>query len=67
MPAASPMPMRCRSLVRYQELRYQELKKGRNKNVSTLFYVSSQAVVGRLACLTVVPALVIFSVTPPPE
>src|ERR1700730_8168636 len=32
-----------------------------------LFYVSSHAVVGRFACLTVVPILVIFSVTPPPE
>ena len=30
-------------------------------------YDSSQAVVGRLACLTVVPALVIVNVTPPPE
>ena len=62
MPAASPMPISCGSLGRYQKL-----KKGRNKNVSALFHVSSQAVVGRLACLTVVPALVIFNVTPPPE
>jgi hypothetical protein len=42
-------------------------KKGRNKNVSALFHVSSHAVAGRLACLSVVPALVIFSVTPRPE
>jgi hypothetical protein len=60
MPAASPMPMRCRGAI-------SRAKKGRNKNVSALFHVSSQAVVGRLACLTVVPALVIFNVTPPPE
>ena len=62
MPAAPPMPMRCRSLVRYHKR-----KKGRNKNVSALFHVSSHAVVGRLACLTVMPALVIFNVTPLPE
>jgi len=36
-------------------------------NVSALFHVGSHAVVGRLACLTVVPAVVIFNVTPPPE
>ncbi len=35
--------------------------------VSALFHVSSHAVVGRFACLTVVPVLVIFNVTPPPE
>ena len=54
MPTAIPMPTPIP-------------KKGRNENVSTFFHVSSQAVAGRLACLTVVPALVIFSVTPPPE
>jgi hypothetical protein len=43
------------------------VKMGRNENVSAPFHVSSQAVTGRLACLTVVPALVILSVTPPPE
>ena len=32
-----------------------------------VFYVSSQAVNARLACLIVVPDLPIFSVTPPPE
>jgi hypothetical protein len=42
-------------------------EKGSEPKVSALFYVSSHAVVGRLACLTVVPVLVIFSVTPPPE
>jgi hypothetical protein len=31
------------------------------------FHVSSHIVAGRLPCLTVVPALVIFNVTPPPE
>ena len=31
------------------------------------FHVSSHTVAGRLPCLTVVPALVIFNVTPPPE
>jgi len=36
-------------------------------HVLTLFHVNSHAVVGRLACLTVAPALVIFNVTPPPE
>ena len=40
---------------------------GRNENVSALFHFNSHDVVGRMACLTVVPALVIFSVTPPPE
>ena len=44
-----------------------DAKKGRNKIVSALFYTSSQAVTGRLACLSVVPALAIFNVTPPPE
>ena len=45
-----------------------KLKKGRNENVSALFHVSSHAVTGRLACLSVViPALLIFSVTPIPE
>jgi hypothetical protein len=37
------------------------------KTLRPFFHVSSHAVVGRLACLTVVPALVIFNVTPPPE
>jgi hypothetical protein len=31
------------------------------------FYVSAHAVTGRLACLSVVPAAVIFNVTPRPE
>jgi hypothetical protein len=72
MPTAASMPMPSWSWMRYQKR-----KKGRDENVSTLFnftviffahvYVSSHAVVGRLACLTVVPALVIFKVTPPPE
>ena len=31
------------------------------------FHVCSHAVAGRLACLIVVLALVIFNVTPPPE
>jgi hypothetical protein len=61
MPSARSMPTRCWSVVRYQK------RKGRDGNVSTLFHVNSHAVVGRLACLTVVPALVIFNVTPPPE
>jgi hypothetical protein len=63
MPAAPPMPMRCRSLVRYQKLE----KGSKQKRFDPFFHVSSHAVVGRLACLTVVPVLVIFNVTPPPE
>jgi hypothetical protein len=62
MPAANPMPIPvglCCNIKRK--------KKGRNENVSALFHVSSQAVTGRLACLTVAPVLVIFSVTPPPK
>jgi hypothetical protein len=35
--------------------------------VSALVYVSSHAVTGRLACLTVMPAFVITNVTPAPE
>jgi hypothetical protein len=31
------------------------------------FQISSHAVVGRLACLIVIPALSIFNVTPSPE
>ncbi len=59
----SRLPMRRRSWCDIKML-----KKGRNEIVSALLlYVSSHAVTGRLACLTVVPALVIFSVTPPPE
>jgi hypothetical protein len=61
MPAASPMPMHCRSLARYQKP-----KRVETKMFSALFHVSSQLVAGRLACLTVVPALPIFRVTPPP-
>ena len=42
-------------------------RKGRNNDVSALFHVCSQAVTGRLPCLSVVtPALVILSVTPLP-
>ena len=45
-----------------------KVEKGRNEIVSALFHVCSHVVTGRLACLSVVrPALVIFSVTPPPE
>jgi hypothetical protein len=62
MPTARSMPMRCWSLVRYQKR-----KEGRNENVSVLFHISSHAVAGRLACLSVVSFLVIFNVTPPPE
>jgi hypothetical protein len=62
MPAANPMTIPvsfCCNIKRK--------KKGRNENVSALFHVSVQAVSGRLACLTVAPVPVIFSVTPPPE
>jgi hypothetical protein len=44
------------------------VKKGSERKVSALFHVSSQAVTGRLARLSVVtPALEIFKVTPLPE
>lgn len=64
MPGASFVPIRYPYLVRYQQC-----QEGRNENVSALFpfQVSWHAVVGRLACLTVVPAFVIFNVTPAPE
>ncbi len=41
--------------------------RGSERTFRPFFHVGSHAVVGRLACLTVVPALVIFNVTPPPE
>jgi len=41
--------------------------RGPQRTFRPFFHVGSQAVVGRLACLTVVPAVVIFNVTPPPE
>jgi hypothetical protein len=63
MPAAPPMPRRCRSLVRFQKLK----KRVETKMFRPFFHVSSHAVVGRLACLTEVPALLIFNVTPLPE
>jgi hypothetical protein len=62
MPSAPPMPMRCWSVVQNQNAMM-----GSERKVSALFHVSSQAVTGRLARLSVVPALLIFKVTPPPE
>jgi len=41
--------------------------RGSKQMFRPFFHVSSHAVAGRLACLIVVPALVIFNVTPPPE
>ena len=41
--------------------------RGSKQMFRPFFYVFSHAVAGRLACLIVVPALVIFNVTPPPE
>ena len=41
--------------------------KGSKQMFRPFFHVCSHAVAGRLACLIVVPALVIFNVTPPPE
>ena len=64
MPAASLMPICCRSLAAISN----GMKGSERKCSGPFLYTSrSQAVTGRLACLTVVPALVIFSVTPPPE
>ncbi len=60
MPAAGTVPMHSQSPVQYQ------LQKGRNEKFWP-FYVSSHAVTGRLACLTVTPAFVIINVMPPPE
>jgi hypothetical protein len=40
---------------------------GSIENVSAFFHVSSHAVVGRLACLSVAPDFMNFNVTPPPE
>ena len=70
MPAVGAMPMHRQSLVQHQLL-----QKGSKRKVSALFkfkvsalvYVTSHAVTGRLACLTVMPAFVITSVTPAPE
>jgi hypothetical protein len=61
MPSAPPLPACCRSLVQY--IKWDE----RAEEVSALLHICSQAVTGRLPCLTVVPPLVIFNVTPPPE
>ncbi|SHJ32851.1 hypothetical protein SAMN05444159_0327 [Bradyrhizobium lablabi] len=62
MPVASSIPMGGGSWVGYQKL-----KKGRDLSVPALFHVNAHAVVGLLACLTVVPVLVMFNVIPPPE
>lgn len=62
MSGADTMLTYRRPLVRSQERR-----KGRNENVSTLFQLISHAVAGRLACLSLVPALPIVNVTPRPE
>jgi len=47
------------------------LKKGRNEIVSAFFdsraQFNTQAVTGRLRCLTVIPAFPIFNVIPAPE
>jgi hypothetical protein len=44
-----------------------EAERGSERKRFGPFHVSSHTVAGRLPCLTVVPALVIFNVTPPPE
>jgi hypothetical protein len=62
MPAKSSIPKRCGSWVGFQKW-----KKGRDLSVPGPFHINSQAVVDRLACLTVVPVLVIFKVMPLPE
>jgi hypothetical protein len=62
MSAASPMPMRYWSLVRFRKR-----KTGPEQKRFGPFYISSHAVVGRLSCLSAVPALVIIKVTPSPE
>lgn len=62
MPTARSM-----QVLAWSRVRYQKRKEGRNENVSAFFHISSHAVVGRLACLSVVPVFVIFNVTPPPE
>ena len=55
---------RCRRVaLLWRNVKWDE----RVEEVSALFHIDSQAVAGRLPCLTVVPALVIFNVTPPPE
>jgi hypothetical protein len=41
--------------------------RGSKQMFRPFFHVSSHAVAGRLACLIVVAAPVIFNVTPPPE
>ena len=62
MPGANTMLTYRRWLVRSQER-----KKGRNEIVSALFQLISQAVTGRLPCLSLAPALLIVNVTPRPE
>ena len=44
-----------------------DAEKGSERQRFGPFYVSAHAVTGRLACLSVVPAAVIFNVTPLPE
>jgi hypothetical protein len=61
MAAARSKPAHRRSV------RNQVMKKGRNI-VSALFQVTTaHAVTGRRACLSVMPFLVIFNLTPAPE
>ena len=63
MPTVSPRPMALPVLDAISE----SGKRVGTKTFRSFFHSSSHAVVGRLACLSVVPALVIFNVTPPPE
>ena len=62
MPAARSIPTHP-GLVRYQMM-----KKGRNKIVSALFQTTgAHAVTGLRVRLSVAPALVIFNLVPAPE
>ena len=62
MPGANTKLTHRRRLVRSEEL-----KKGRNENVSALFQFASHVVAGRLPCLSLAPALPIVKVMPRPE
>jgi hypothetical protein len=60
MPSAHSLPMVAAGIPN-------EKKRAGTKTFRPFSYVSSHAVTGRLACLSVVPAPVIFKVTPRPE
>lgn len=74
MPSLTAMPMGCWSSIQHQVQKRVETKTFRPFSVFAglrlarfVQFTGSQAVVGRLACLTVMPAFVIRNTTPSPE